>query len=433
MPRNDEQRLLLKLVWQEAAKEGWPTFRMVDRSLYQRGIDVVKVLAQLPPHLLVGWPDSRDPVPSSDTLLKLTIAGVAHCPETADVIDTFVTLVRTLAHIEEHWPARSEQPVRLHSENAQAETGLLSRPELGELLRLGFVLSREEPWCVYSKSLASPVPLRTFVIPKDGPPEEATPTVRWEYNVGLFGWELGVDPRIRIYRSLEDIGDYWGRRSRQLANPSLRGNRTTRFEYLVGELVDAAAEDPTDTVRLDRFIGAAVSLGEHTTIDEVLRAAQYLHRHGLATFRIGTGHQPESLTLTLRGIDCVLSGKKVSQFVSEQPQAAGPVTNNFTQKNSAGAAGAQGVHVTQHVGVQPTQLAELIGQLREVAPQLELDVTQRDSFIEDVEILDDSNRDTQVRLSAGQRLKAALAEGGATVGAAGILAGLDRIVAMISG
>ncbi|MFE0257280.1 hypothetical protein [Streptomyces sp. NPDC059010] len=217
-PRNDEERLLLNLVWQEAAKEGWPTFRMIDLSLYQQGIDAVEMLAQLPPHLLVGWPDSRHHVPSPNSLLKLTAAGAAHCAETTDVIDTFVTLVRTLAHIEEHWPARSEQPVRLHSENAQAETGLLSRPELKELLRLGFILSREEPWCVYSNSLTNPFPFRAFAIPEGGSPEDVTPTVHWEDNVGLFGWELGVDRRIRAYRGLEDIGDYWSRRSRQLAS-----------------------------------------------------------------------------------------------------------------------------------------------------------------------------------------------------------------------
>ncbi|MFJ8021433.1 hypothetical protein [Streptomyces sp. NPDC096311] len=215
-PRNDDERLLLKLVWQEAAKEGWPTFRMIDLSLYQQGIDAVEVLAQIPPHLLVGWPDTRHHVPSPNTLLKLTAAGVAHCAETTDVIDTFVTLVRTLAHVEEHWPARSEQPVRLHSKNAQAETGLLSRPELKELLRLGFILSREEPWCVYSESLTDPFPLRTFAIRDDGP-EDITPTVHWKNNVGLFGWELWVDRRIRAYRGLEDIGDYWSRRCRQLA------------------------------------------------------------------------------------------------------------------------------------------------------------------------------------------------------------------------
>ncbi|MFF0066618.1 hypothetical protein ACFYRC_34890 [Streptomyces sp. NPDC005279] len=190
---------------------------MIDLSLDRQGIDAVEVLAQLPPHLLVGWPDSRHHVPSPNTLLELTIAGVAHCAETAAVIDTFVTLVQTLARIEEHWPARSEQPVRLHSENAQAETGLPSRPELKELLRLGFILSREEPWCVYSNSLTNPFPLRTFAITEDGRSEDVTPTVHWENNVGLFGWELGVDRRIRAYRGLEDIGDYWSRRCRQLA------------------------------------------------------------------------------------------------------------------------------------------------------------------------------------------------------------------------
>ncbi|WP_282704033.1 hypothetical protein [Streptomyces sp. CC219B] len=210
-----------------------------------------------------------------------------------------------------------------------------------------------------------------------------------------------------------------------------RRSRAARLDHVLGELVNSADEDPTGTVRLDEFIATAVFLGEHMEIDEVLRAAQYLHDHGLATVTTGAGHQPEALILTSRGIDCALSGKRVRQFVSEQnTPAVGPV---FNQYNSNGGTGAQGMHVVQHVGVQPAQLADLIRQLREVAPQLELDEAQRDSFIEDIEILDDSSQDTQVRLSAGQRLRTALAEGGTRVGTAAVLAGLDRIVAMITG
>ncbi|WP_330323493.1 hypothetical protein [Streptomyces pseudovenezuelae] len=215
-PRNDEERLLLQLIWREAAERDWPTFRTVDMNLDKQGIDIVEVLSRLSPQLVVGWPDSRPHEPSPDTLLRLTVAGVAHCPGTADVIDAFVTLVQTLARIEEHWPASGSQPVRLDSDNAQAATGLPARAELKELLRLGFFLTREEPWCVYSGSRVDPYPLLTFVVSDDDRPEIAPPD-HWRDNVGVFGWELGVDRRVRAFRGVEDIGDYWSRRSRQLA------------------------------------------------------------------------------------------------------------------------------------------------------------------------------------------------------------------------
>lgn len=141
--------------------------------------------------------------------------------------------------------------------------------------------------------------------------------------------------------------------------------------------------------------------------------------------------QPETLTLTSRGIDCALAGTKVRKFVSDQnTSATGPTFNQYI---SAGGAGAQGMSVTQNVGVQPAQLADLVRQLRDVAPRLELAQPARDEFLQDVEVLEDSDQDPQERLSAGQRIKAALIQGGTAVGVEAILAGLTNIAGMISG
>ncbi|WP_329216972.1 hypothetical protein OG352_13470 [Streptomyces sp. NBC_01485] len=210
-----------------------------------------------------------------------------------------------------------------------------------------------------------------------------------------------------------------------------RADPVARLDHALGGLVKTAYADPADGLRLGLFVATAMFLGEHLKIDEVLRAARYLHDHGLAVIGSGAGGQPETLTLTSRGIDCALAGTKVRKFVSDQnTSATGPTFNQYI---SAGGAGAQGMSVTQNVGVQPAQLADLVRQLRDVAPRLELAQPARDEFLQDVEVLEDSDQDPQERLSAGQRIKAALIQGGTAVGVEAILAGLTNIAGMISG
>ncbi|MGW2612711.1 hypothetical protein ACWC4A_51985 [Streptomyces mirabilis] len=210
-----------------------------------------------------------------------------------------------------------------------------------------------------------------------------------------------------------------------------RRDPAARFDYALSQLVAAAAADPAGELRLLSVIGTTVFLGDRLKNDEILRAVRYLHDNALAVASPLSGHQPEALTLTSRGWDCVLSAMKmkVRQFVSEQDTP--PPGPTFIQHNYGGGAAAQGMNVTQHVGVPPAQLADLVRRLREVAPRLEPSV--RDEFLQDVEILDDPDQAPQDRLSAGQRIRAALAQGGAQVGAAAILAGLGNIATMISG
>lgn len=128
-------------------------------------------------------------------------------------------------------------------------------------------------------------------------------------------------------------------------------------------------------------------------------------------------------------IESVALGKeKVSEFVSEQSKPSAGFTQNVYGGNAA-----QGMDFTQNVGVQPAQLASLVQQLRELTPRLDLEHVDQEAFRQDVEILNDSSADSQTRLSAGQRIKTALIQGGTKVGAAGILAALENVAKMIGG
>ncbi|MFJ1597244.1 hypothetical protein [Streptomyces sp. NPDC088261] len=192
-PQNDDQRKLLQVVWEEAFGDtGWPTFALVDRRLDQQGVDAVQVLARIPAHLLVAWPDASRIVPQPETRLELTIAGAAHCSDSADTVHTFVALVQAMAAVEAHWPVDDTTRPTLLSSDAVNKLGLPATPASKELLRRAFLLSQQEHWAQGTNS---------------GP----------EAAHGQLGWELSVDRKVRAYRGVEDIGDYWKRRSAALA------------------------------------------------------------------------------------------------------------------------------------------------------------------------------------------------------------------------
>ncbi|MFD6181423.1 hypothetical protein [Streptomyces goshikiensis] len=181
-----------------------------------------------------------------------------------------------------------------------------------------------------------------------------------------------------------------------------RGNHGARFSFVLDQLIARAFASPDGAVRLQMFVATTIYLGEHLDVAVVLRAARSLCDYGLAVATPTEGH-PATLTLTSRGEHCAMSGQKVNKYVSDQiPAAAGPV---FTQ-NVYGGTAAQGVNVTQNVGVQADQLADLVQQLRGFA--VTLPPADQEDFLVDVEVLEDAEQVPQARLSAGQRIMLAL-------------------------
>ncbi|MFT9784643.1 hypothetical protein ACMZ5E_00175 [Streptomyces rhizosphaericola] len=177
-----------------------------------------------------------------------------------------------------------------------------------------------------------------------------------------------------------------------------RSNHGARLNHAVDQLVAQAFAAPDGAVNLQAFVATTLFLGEHLDIPVVLRAARYLRDHGLAVLTPADG-QPQTLTLTSVGEDCAMSGTKVRKYVSDQnTPAAGPT---FTQIVHGGTA-AQGYNVTQNIGVQPDQLADLVRQLRGLAQAVP--EQEREGFIEDIEVLEDTSQAPQVRSRAGQRI-----------------------------
>lgn len=203
-----------------------------------------------------------------------------------------------------------------------------------------------------------------------------------------------------------------------------RDNHGARFSYVLDRLISQAFASPDGTVGLQMFVATTLYLGEHVDVPVILRAARSLADYGLAVLSPDDGHL-KSLTLTPRGELCAMSGKNVRQYVSEQiPAAAGPVFN----QNVYGGTAAQGVHVTQNVGVQADQLADLVRQLRGLAPTLPQ--PDQEEFLYDVEVLEDVEQTPETRLSSGQRIMAAL---NAAPGAQAALAILGQVIGALGG
>ncbi|WP_406373533.1 hypothetical protein OG788_24905 [Streptomyces sp. NBC_00647] len=458
---------------------GWPTFHQVDRRLDQYGIDAVAVLGTLTPHLLTGWPDPTRRVPSPETELRLTIAGVAHCPGSADVVDAFVSLVKTMTNLETGWPNPTSRPT-LRSPDAIKRVELAHSPRK-ELLRRAFLLAREEPWAVYSNSGALALPVW----------DEAQSNRTVDAH-GIEGWELGVDRRVRAYREVQDIGDYWNRRSWQLADaqslvppppppsaselftprhvrypgmeantallavwllqqtdgdttryespdgfaqerdlPSgrlrgvlvyaqqhhwvevldtlsgtsvrltvagvemaeellrLRSSRRVRFDYLTSALVSVAMDTyPMCRLRVEDFLISPASWlhGDSLTVDEVLRAVEYLREKGLAAIDYGQGGPAVELSLTGLGIDCGTDDDvNVRNFMSNQPGFSIGTVNNY------GGAPQIGMNNTQHntFGSSAKELAEFAQQVLAAAHTIDLPEDQRTRLLQDAQSLAD--------------------------------------------
>ncbi|MFD4948095.1 hypothetical protein ACFVYE_33365 [Streptomyces sp. NPDC058239] len=111
--------------------------------------------------------------------------------------------------------------------------------------------------------------------------------------------------------------------------------------------------------------------------------------------------------------------------------AVGPT---FIQ-NVHGGTAAQRFNVSQNVGVQPDQLAGLVRQLRGLAG--EVPEQAREGFLQDVEVLEDTERAPEQRMRAGQRIVAALnavpALQAAVEGGEAIIESVSQVVGALGG
>jgi hypothetical protein len=113
----------------------------------------------------------------------------------------------------------------------------------------------------------------------------------------------------------------------------------------------------------------------------------------------------------------------LAQGTTARPQASVQYIVNSTV--------AQGTNVTQSLA--DTGAAELAVLVRQMASQLFPDEADRTAAVQDAEQAADPQQPAAQRVSALQRLRTALTEGGTAVGAATIVALLDRVASLLGG
>lgn len=196
IPADSAQQTLLQAIW-EAFSTGhqWPTFGQIDRRLDQtHQLDAQALLMAISPDLVQGAGSSIT-VPD-DRELKLTIAGVAACDtnEAPMYVQLFLDSLRLAAEFEVSSPTHFPDLAELTSKDARVRLALPAAGQDDVLWRLGLLLTVDN-WGWTSNNL----------------------------NPSVKSWSFGLNRRVRSYRGVRDVGDYWTHRERELA-PALSGN-----------------------------------------------------------------------------------------------------------------------------------------------------------------------------------------------------------------
>ncbi|MFF5257170.1 hypothetical protein ACFY4K_34850 [Streptomyces leeuwenhoekii] len=142
--------------------------------------------------------------------------------------------------------------------------------------------------------------------------------------------------------------------------------------------------------------------------------------------RCGLALDPYGNVTTISGrVEDVLQvyAMVLAQGAAARPQASVQYIVNSTV--------VQGTNVTQNLA--DAGAGELAALVRQMAPRLFPDEEDRTAALQDAEQAADPQQSSAQRVSALQRLRTALTEGGTAVGAATIVALLDRVVSLLGG
>jgi hypothetical protein len=185
---DDGQRALLQSVWQLTLQyERWPTFAEVDRHLYRSlSLDAHVTMQGLPRELL--YPVARELPLQPGEALRLTVAGASTCTGPAETLKLFVDVVRLAADLERDWiglPAEQDTEPTLSSADLRNHLVLPAAGREALLRQVGHFLS-VEPWGWTSGG-----------------------------SDGNGGWRFSFDRRVRRFRDVTDLQDYWSRRMTQ--------------------------------------------------------------------------------------------------------------------------------------------------------------------------------------------------------------------------
>ena len=213
-----EGRELLQVIWDIARGNGqWSTFAELDRRWdAHHDSDVLDDLRQLPDGLAFGFGQR----PRNETSIGLTVAGIAACENSDEMLSLFLDYLRQATKVQKAWqpppgdpsalPSLSDEDYARNSTALPAENREKLLPLLAHLL------------------IAEPCKWRSF----SGPDPEGH-------------WTATFDRDVRTFRELADLDDYWGRRHRSWdeqpeAETTTQGQRQPNPEAQTATLLSAS-------------------------------------------------------------------------------------------------------------------------------------------------------------------------------------------------
>jgi len=166
----------------------WPAFAELDRRLYSLyDIQFLEVVRELPPGFLYGIGPNSPAQPADSQEIGLTVAGVAACKNTNEIMARFVEFIQMATAKEKSWQPPAGQPDGMPSlSDAEFASGARGLPAAGREHLLGLL----------------------FLILKT----EAAGWAGLSHDPASGQWTVHLGRHIRDFANVRDIGDYWSRR-----------------------------------------------------------------------------------------------------------------------------------------------------------------------------------------------------------------------------
>jgi hypothetical protein len=166
----------------------WPVFAELDRRLYS-GFDIqaLEVMRVMPPGFLWGIGPNSPVLPGEDQEIGLTVAGIADCPGTSEILSVFVEFIQVVTVTEKAWlppPGEPAMQPTLTDADFAARSRTLPAAGREDLLRLLFLVIKAERagWAGLSA------------------------------NPATGHWTVSLSRQVRDFANIRDIDDYWSRR-----------------------------------------------------------------------------------------------------------------------------------------------------------------------------------------------------------------------------
>jgi hypothetical protein len=146
VPGGDGAASLIDVIWAYFnSHRVWPTYAEVDQQLYRAGRQFEKARSELTPGLISGIDSRGLMLPSPEQRLRLTVGGIATCPNGGDHVGTFMLLTSYAVSLEREWDYAGGEPPRFSLEEARHAIPLRGAHGLTVLRQVLSVIDAE-PW-----------------------------------------------------------------------------------------------------------------------------------------------------------------------------------------------------------------------------------------------------------------------------------------------